>query len=59
MKFLVKKISLLAQEVIDQITGAEFPTLYFHPQGEARKCSTFCLNRNIAQRRGCQIRICI
>lgn len=37
MKFLVKKISLLAQEVIDQITGAEFPTLYFHPQGEARQ----------------------
>ena len=37
MKFLVKKISLLAQEIVDQITGAEFPTLYFHPEGEARQ----------------------
>lgn len=37
MKFLVKAISLLAQELVDQITGAEFPTLYFNPQGEARQ----------------------
>ena len=37
MKFLVKKITLLAQNLVDQMTGAELPTLYFDPQGEARQ----------------------
>ena len=35
MKFVVNKIGQLVQEIVDQITGAALPTLYYDPQGEA------------------------
>ncbi len=37
MKFVVNKISQLVQEIVDQMTGAELPTLYCDPQGEVRQ----------------------
>ena len=35
MKFVVNTIGQLVQEIVDQITGAALPTLYYDPQGEA------------------------
>ncbi|CAB1221382.1 YheT family hydrolase [Acinetobacter bouvetii] len=37
MKLVVSKISQLAKKIVDQLTGAALPTLYFNPQGEARQ----------------------
>ena len=37
MKFMINKITQLAQELLDQAIGAELPTLYFSPRGEARR----------------------
>ena len=37
MKLTVQKISQLAQKILDHITGAALPTLYFNPKGQARQ----------------------
>lgn len=37
MKFMINKITQLAQELLDHVIGAELPTLYFSPRGEARR----------------------
>ncbi|OTG76518.1 alpha/beta hydrolase [Acinetobacter sp. ANC 4169] len=37
MKFMVNKFSQWAQELVDQLTGAELPILYGDPQGEVRQ----------------------
>ena len=33
----LQKIAQITQAVLDQVTGADLPTLYYHPHGEIRR----------------------
>ncbi len=33
----LQKIAKITQAVLDQVTGADLPTLYYHPHGEIRR----------------------
>ena len=33
----LQKIAQIIQAVLDQVTGADLPTLYYHPHGEIRR----------------------
>jgi len=37
MMSTLQKIAKITQAVLDQVTGADLPTLYYHPHGEIRR----------------------
>ena len=53
----LQKIAKITQAVLDQVTGADLPTLYYHPHGEIRRVLDYLpqLKKNTVQHRGCPI----